>query len=60
LDDRREARAEGGRRFQREGAMTAKDIHIHACRQAGRHTDRHRQTGRQTGRYTQKLKQETL
>jgi len=26
LDDRREARAEGGRRFQREGAITAKDI----------------------------------
>ena len=26
LDDRREARAEGGRRFQREGAITAKDL----------------------------------
>jgi len=25
LDDRREARAEGGMRFQREGAITAKD-----------------------------------
>ncbi len=25
MDDRREARAEGGRRFQREGAITAKD-----------------------------------
>src|SRR6218665_3707800 len=26
LDDRTEARAEGGRRFQREGAITAKDL----------------------------------
>ena len=26
MDDRREARAEGGRRFQREGAITAKDL----------------------------------
>ena len=26
LDDRREARADGGRRFQREGAITAKDL----------------------------------
>jgi len=26
LDDRREAGAEGGRRFQREGAITAKDL----------------------------------
>ena len=26
MDDRREARAEGGRRFQREGAITAKDM----------------------------------
>src|SRR6218665_1827902 len=26
LDDRREARAEGGRRFQREGAIMAKDL----------------------------------
>src|SRR6218665_1623399 len=26
LDDRREARAEGGRRFQTEGAITAKDL----------------------------------
>src|SRR6218665_1401984 len=26
LDDRREVRAEGGRRFQREGAITAKDL----------------------------------
>ena len=25
MDDRREARAEGGRRFQREGAIMAKD-----------------------------------
>src|SRR6218665_360654 len=25
-DDKREARAEGGRRFQREGAITAKDL----------------------------------
>jgi len=24
----REARAEGGRRFQREGAITAKDLHV--------------------------------
>ena len=26
MDDRREVRAEGGRRFQREGAITAKDL----------------------------------
>ena len=26
MDDRREAQAEGGRRFQREGARTAKDL----------------------------------
>jgi len=26
LDDRRETRAEGGRRFQREGVITAKDL----------------------------------
>src|SRR6218665_853690 len=26
LDDKREARAEGGRRFQREGAITEKDL----------------------------------
>ena len=26
MDDRREARAEGGRRFQREGAIRAKDL----------------------------------
>jgi len=26
LDDEREARAEGGRRFQREGAITEKDL----------------------------------
>ena len=26
MDDRREERAEGGRRFQREGAITAKDL----------------------------------
>src|SRR6218665_447873 len=26
LDDKREARAEGGRQFQREGAITAKDL----------------------------------
>ena len=26
MDDKREARAEGGRRFQREGAITAKDL----------------------------------
>ena len=26
MDDRKEARAEGGRRFQREGAITAKDL----------------------------------
>ena len=26
MDDRREARAEGGMRFQREGAITAKDL----------------------------------
>ena len=28
LDDRREARAEGGRRFQREWAITAKDLEM--------------------------------
>src|SRR6218665_792838 len=32
LDDRREARAEGGRRFQREGAITAKDLDIRRLR----------------------------
>ena len=26
MDDRREARAEGGRRFRKEGAITAKDL----------------------------------
>ena len=26
MDDRREARAAGGRRFQREGTITAKDL----------------------------------
>ena len=26
MDDKREARAEGGMRFQREGAITAKDL----------------------------------
>ena len=26
LDDKRETRAEGGRRFQKEGAITAKDL----------------------------------
>ena len=26
MDNKREARAEGGRRFQREGAITAKDL----------------------------------
>ena len=28
MDDRREARAEGGRRFQREGAIAAKDLNM--------------------------------
>ena len=28
MDDRREARAEGGRRFQREWAITAKDLYM--------------------------------
>ena len=28
MDDKREARAEGGRRFQREGVVTEKDIYM--------------------------------